>query len=151
MTNADRARTALELAERLMNEEFAIISAERPYRTPAENGEAHKTLHGLLQLSERHEIHPGMGYWNGKSEESYLVFGISRGAAEALAESFDQDAVMTHEGLSFIEGHIKPINLKGTLIDTFGERHIGPDYTMVDYKGVYIKFQIPMKEDKNGN
>ena len=81
---------------------FAIITAYNPNmkncnRTPEDNALANERL-SLLLKNEGYYFLPSVGELSGYSEESYIVYDISRSKALAIGKQFQQESIVYNDG-----------------------------------------------------
>lgn len=80
---------------------WAIISAERPQYSAAENAERTARLKARLDAlgaalprDAKYRISPAVGVWDGREEASWLVYGLGSDVIRDLGREFEQYAVI---------------------------------------------------------
>ena len=80
---------------------------------------------------------PVKGNYGGDTlENSYLIFDITTERALELCKKYNQESVMTHEGLLFQDGTLYPAT--GIIISD----ELTENFSIIKIDGVYIKFSI---------
>ncbi|WP_040668366.1 DUF3293 domain-containing protein, partial [Nitrolancea hollandica] len=82
----------------ILSGQYVVISAEKSYYTNSDNDA--RTL-ALERMLRRRGFDPlfVVGCYEGRMERSFLVPGMSEEMALQLAETFDQDSILTGDGL----------------------------------------------------
>lgn len=92
-----RAGVAAFIEAAVRRRSYSIISAARPGQSEVERASAHAALGRRLAetlIGRPHSITEASAVWQGTAEPSYFVTGLSLDVALALADEFDQEAVI---------------------------------------------------------
>lgn len=114
MDESKHSQQLQEMKKAFETGEFATISAFKGDRTFEDNMEMGQKLFHILQGMGLRAI-PIRGHWEGSTEYSYFVIGISNHDVFKLSQDFKQDAVLWGE-----KGHFWLMNTEGGSIITEG-------------------------------
>jgi len=128
-----------KLLDLLQNQQYAILTAENPNNTPLsqdENLDLNFQLIWDLCQADLDYIWVQGNYGGDTLENSYLISDITTERALELCKKYNQESVMTHEGLLFQDGTLYPAT--GIIISD----ELTENFSIIKIDGVYIKFSI---------
>lgn len=136
-----------KLLDLLQNRQYAILTAENPNNTPLsqdENLDLNFQLIWDLCQADLDYIRVQGNYGGDTLENSYLIFDITAEYALELCKKYNQESVMTHEGLLFQDGTLYPAT--GIIISD----ELTKNFSIIKIDGVYIKFSITIDFKQGG-
>lgn len=127
----------------MASDDWAILTAENPMGEQADELTNRRAMDALkadlaaLGVS----FAPAVGKY-GQVENSFVVVGITRAQAIALGRKYDQDSVLTREGLVYQDGSINPAT--GS-VEAFTDR---PDDFFTEVPSTGAKFAVDIDFDQ---
>ena len=137
--------TKESLPDMLKNEDYAILTAENPANkklSPTENAQRNLALEEYMD-AEGIEYHKVKGQYDNKAENSFIVTGITQEQALKLGKRFEQESVITKEGMAFQDGKLLPAKHENLKIDPT----IKDNFTVANIGGKEVKFAMDFDWD----
>ena len=131
--------TLANFKKALKDRPYAIISAQNPPFQSLSNEENRKRNEQLAKKLQEMgvEYSPVQGNYNGKIEDSFIVFGISEAQAQKLGQDFLQDSVIINDKMIFNDGSFH--SQKGEA--NFDSKQT-ENYSIVNIKNTPVKFSM---------